>query len=105
LLGYSTNLLDFTVLHSWAACAVILLIAYGVRYVLLRTIEPRSTASLVWIAPRGLVTVLLYLEAARKVALPTYLNGTVRLVVILSVIVLALSRRAASRRVVDSAVS
>ncbi len=105
LLGYSTNLWDFTVLHSWAACAVILLIAYGVRYVLLRTIEPRSTASLVWIAPRGLVTVLLYLEAARKVALPIYLNGTVRLVVILSVIFLALSSRAANRKVAGSPVS
>jgi cell volume regulation protein A len=104
LLGYSTNLLDFTVLHSWIAGAVILLIAYAVRYVLLRTIEPQSSASLLWIAPRGLVTVLLYIEAAQKVSLPVYLNGTVRLVVIVSVAFLALSRRAASRRVADSPV-
>lgn len=105
LLGYSTNLLDFTVLHSWAAAAAILLIAYGVRYVLLRMIEPQFTAALIWIAPRGLVTVLLYLEAAQKVSLPAFLNGTVRLVVILSVTVLALSSRAANRSVARTPVA
>ncbi len=94
LLGYSTNLADFAVLRSWVAGAVILIIAYGARYVLLRLMERRLAASLAWIAPRGLVTVLLYLEAAQKVALPTYLDGTVRLVVILSATLLALSRRA-----------
>ena len=105
LLGYSTNLSDFAVLRSWIAGAVILLIAYGVRYVLLRALEPQSIASLTWIAPRGLVTVLLYLEAAQKVPLPPYLNGTVRLVVILSAIFLALSGRAGSRRVARTPVS
>ena len=94
LLGYSTNLSDFAVLRSWVAGAVILIIAYGVRYALLRVIERRLAASLAWIAPRGLVTVLLYLEAAQKVPLPAYLDGTVRLVVILSATFLALSRRA-----------
>jgi cell volume regulation protein A len=99
LLGYSTNLSDFAVLRSWAACAVVLVIVYGVRQVLLRTLEPQLTASLAWIAPRGLLTVLLYLEAVRKVPLPGYLDGTVRLVVILSAIFVALSRRAGSREI------
>ncbi len=105
LLGYSTNLSDFAVARSWAACAVILLIVYGVRHALLRAIAPQFAAAINWIAPRGLLTVLLYLEAAQKVPLPPYLDGTVRLVVILSATVLALSRRAGSRSISPAPVS
>lgn len=93
LLGYSTNLSDFTVPRSWAAAAVVLGVVYAVRCLLLRLIDPRLAATLTWIAPRGLVTVLLYLEAKQNVPLPPYLDGTVRLVIILSAMLLALSRR------------
>ncbi|MBW4051343.1 MAG: sodium:proton antiporter [Proteobacteria bacterium] len=99
LLGYSTNLSDLAVLRSWAACAVVLIIVYGVRQVLLRTIEPQLAASLAWIAPRGLLTVMLYLQAVQMIPLPRYLDGTVRLVIILSATILALSRRAGTRSV------
>lgn len=104
LLGYSTNLVDFTVLRSWVAGAVILVIAYGVRYALLRAAGRQFAASLAWIAPRGLVTVVLYLEAVHKVALPAYLGGTVRLVVLLSAAVLALPRRAGSPSVAGTSI-
>lgn len=95
LLGYSTNLTNFALLDSWVAAAVVLVIAYGLRHVLLRAIEPRFAAALTWMAPRGLVTVVLYLEAAQKFAPPRYLDATVRLVVILSAMIMALSRRTA----------
>ncbi len=93
LLGYSTNLSDFTVARSWLAAAAVLLVIYGSRRVLLLLIGRRLAATLTWIAPRGLVTVLLYIDAARRMHLPPYLDGTVRLVVIFSATVMALSRR------------
>jgi hypothetical protein len=93
LLGYSTNLFDFTVARSWLAAAAVLVVIYGSRRVLLLLIDRPLAATLTWIAPRGLVTVLLYIEAARRMHLPPYLDGTVRLVVILSATVMALSRR------------
>jgi hypothetical protein len=93
LLGYSTNLSDFAVARSWVAAAVILVVIYGLRRVLLRVVDPRLAATLTWIAPRGLVTVLLYMGAAQRLHLPPYLDGTVRLVVVLSATVMALSRR------------
>ena len=98
LLGYSTDLHDFAVAPSWIAAAAILLVVYAARNVLLRLTDRRLAAALTWIAPRGLVTVLLYLEAAQRIALPVYLDGTVRLVVILSATFLALARRAGATR-------
>ncbi len=68
---------------------------YGVRRLLLRVIDRRLASALTWIAPRGLVTVLLYLEASQKLHVAPYLDGTVRLVVIASATILALSRRVA----------
>ncbi len=98
LLGYSTNLSDFTVARSWLAAAAVLAVIYGSRRALLLLIDRRLAATLTWIAPRGLVTVLLYIEAARRMHLPPYLNGTVRLVVILSATIMALSRRFGNTR-------
>ena len=95
LLGYSTNLSDFAVARSWLATAIILAVIYGVRRLLLRVIDRRLASALTWIAPRGLVTVLLYLEASQKLHVVPYLDGTVRLVVIASATILALSRRVA----------
>ncbi|MDE2295448.1 MAG: cation:proton antiporter [Gammaproteobacteria bacterium] len=105
LLGYSTKLVSFTEWRSWAVAAAVLVIAYGLRYSLLRLIEPRFTSSLAWMAPRGLVTVVLYLDAEQRLALPAYLNATVRLVVILSAMILALSRRAEPRGVARTSIS
>lgn len=49
-------------------------------------------ASLTWLAPRGLITVLLFLNAREVLSLPAYAQGTVMLVVLASAALMALGR-------------
>lgn len=93
LLGFSTNPQDFASKRAWAAAGLILLIVYGLRFAMLRPLGRELAASLTWVAPRGLITVLLYLDARHLLRLPGYLDGTVLLVVFLSAAALALARR------------
>lgn len=93
LLGYLTNLADFAYLHAWLAAALVLAVVYGSRYGLLRLLDRQFATSLTWIAPRGLITILLYFEAKSVLPLPQYLDGTIILVVLLSTSLLVMSRR------------
>jgi NhaP-type Na+/H+ or K+/H+ antiporter len=93
VLGYSTKLIDFTSLRAWAAAAIILVIIYGLRYVMLRPFGRALSAELTLLAPRGLITTVLYLEARRTLHLPSYFDGTILLVVFLSAAALTLVRR------------
>ena len=93
LLGYSTHLTDLGSPHAWVAAAVILIVIYGARFAMLRPFGRARTAALTWIAPRGLITVVLYLDARATLHLPAYLDGAVLLVVLLSAAVIALPRR------------
>lgn len=93
VLGYSTKLIDFTSLKAWAAAAIILVIIYGLRYVMLRPFGRALSAELTLLAPRGLITTVLYLEARRTLHLPSYFDGTILLVVFLSAAALTLVRR------------
>ncbi|MGC8521079.1 MAG: cation:proton antiporter [Steroidobacteraceae bacterium] len=93
LLGYTTNPADFGSVRSWAAAALILIIIYGARYAMLRPLGRSFAATLTWIAPRGLITAVLYLDARRLLHLPAYMDGAVLLVVFLSAGALALTPR------------
>ena len=93
LLGYWTDLSDLLSLHAWAAAALVLLILYGSRYLLFRTFSPASTAALWWIAPRGLITVVLFIAAKERLALPGYLDGTAVIVVLVSTAAIIVARR------------
>ncbi|MCF8198769.1 MAG: cation:proton antiporter [Sulfuritalea sp.] len=85
LLGYWTDLSDLASPWTWLAAALVLVVIFGSRFVLLRLIvKPALAKSLVWIAPRGLITVLLFLTVRDAFALPSYLNGAVILVVLIS---------------------
>ena len=49
-------------------------------------------AALTWIAPRGLITVLLFLSAKETVELPSSMDGAVLLVVFASALMVAVGR-------------
>ncbi len=93
VLGYSTNPTDFASARSWGAAALVLGVVYGARFAMLRPLGRSFAAALTWIAPRGLITAVLYLDARKIVHLPAYLDGTVLLVVFISAATLALARR------------
>lgn len=92
LLGYWTDLSDLASLQAWLAAVVVLLVVYGGRYALFRAIRLESANSLQWIAPRGLITVLLFLGAKEAVTLPSYLGGTVVIVVLVSTALVTVAR-------------
>ncbi len=85
LLGYWTDLSDLASPMPWLAAALILAVIFSTRWVLVpMTVGPDLAKPLVWIAPRGLITVLLFLTVRDSFALPGYLNGAVILVVLIS---------------------
>lgn len=85
LLGYWSDLSDLASPWPWLAAALVLIVIFGSRFALLRLIvSPSLARQLVWIAPRGLITVLLFLTVRDTFALPDYLNGAVILVVLIS---------------------
>lgn len=93
LLGYWTDLHTLLAPEAWVAAATVLLAIYGSRSVLLRLGRIEHALPLTWVAPRGLITVLLYLEARQAMALPAYLDGAVLLVVFASALLVVQGRR------------
>jgi len=85
LLGYWTDLSDLASAPAWISAALVLAVIYGSRFAMLRMVLGRAAAGpLTWIAPRGLITVLLYLHVRAAFSLPSYLNGAIMLVVLVS---------------------
>lgn len=92
LLGYWTDLSSLTSINAWLAAAWVLLVIYGSRYLMLRSVGSEFSAPLTWIAPRGLITVLLFLAAKDTFPVPKFLDGTVVLVVLVSATLIAVGR-------------
>ncbi|MFY9326922.1 MAG: cation:proton antiporter [Georgfuchsia sp.] len=92
LLGYWTDLSDLAYIEVWLATAFILAVVYGSRYAIFRMVRSDLAGPLTWLAPRGLITVLLFLSAGEVLQLPHYLEGTVMLVVLVSAILVARGR-------------
>lgn len=92
LLGYWTDMSDLASFPAWLAAALVLLVVYAGRYVMLRVGRHPLAGTLTWIAPRGLITVLLFLHAKEAVPLPPYLGGSVMLVVLASAGLIVVAR-------------
>ncbi len=92
LLGYWTDLSTLVSIQAWLAAILMLAAIYGSRYAMLRLARAELIDRLVWIAPRGLITILLFLTAKETVPLPHYLDGTVMLVVLASAAVIPFGR-------------
>ena len=93
LLGYWTDLATFGNWRAWLSAVIALLSIYGARWTCLKLLRIQPHVALTWLAPRGLITVLLYLTARPLLSLPAYIDGTVMLVVLCSVMLTSLSTR------------
>ncbi|MBK9161237.1 MAG: cation:proton antiporter [Nitrosomonadales bacterium] len=101
LLGYWTNLSDVFSPHAWLIALLMLAVIYASRHAILRLLLPPAEAKpLVWIAPRGLITVLLFLQTREHFSLPDHFNGAVILVVLISS-ALILAARGTHRNTAD----
>ena len=93
LLGYWTDV------RSMLSVTALLVAIAGVagilaaRYVVLTLLRRRDAASLVWLAPRGLVTVLLFLSAQHAGKVDGFPFGAVMLVVLITSALTALAHR------------
>lgn len=97
LLGYWTEIADLAAPRTWLAALAVLAVVYGLRHFMLRAAKIPLAGTLTWLAPRGLITVLLYLGAKEVLALPGYLDGAIMLVVLISAALIGLSRWQAAK--------
>jgi hypothetical protein len=96
LLGYWTDLAHMSDPRAWLVAGVMIAVIYATRLGSLIVLRQPLVERLVWIAPRGLITVLLYLTAAEAVDLKAAPFGAVMLVVLAtSVLVLQAKPRGA----------
>lgn len=93
LLGYWTDLSDLASPNAWIAAAIILVILYAGRFALLKISRHEIASALTWIAPRGLITVLLFSLAKEALPLPNYLAGTVVIVILISAAAVSIAAR------------
>jgi len=93
LLGYWTNIAQMISQEAWIVAGAGLVIIYGSRWVILKLLRQDAAARLLWIAPRGLITVLLFLSAAETGKLEGFPFGAVMLIVLATATLTALAHR------------
>lgn len=97
MLGYWTDLADLAMPHAWIGALLVLTVVFGLRYLMLRAGKIDLAGPLTWLAPRGLITVLLYHSAKETLSLPSYVDGMVMLVVLASAALIGISRLQAGK--------
>jgi cell volume regulation protein A len=88
LLGFSTDLADFASSTAWIVTGAIVVLIYATRWPLLRVLCPADVVPLLWIAPRGLITVVLFLSLPANLMIERFPVGAVMLVVLLTAVLL-----------------
>ena len=91
MLGYWTDLAAMMDWRAWAVMVAGIGFIYPVRYAVLRLARQPDASRLVWIAPRGLITVLLFLTAATTPGLDGFPFGAIMLLVLTTAALTALS--------------
>lgn len=93
LLGYSTDLATLADLRAWGVALFVVTLLFGLRWPLLRLLGGGRPRPLLWVAPRGLITVLLFYSLPAGTVPATFPGGALILVVLISCVVMALGLR------------
>jgi len=96
MLGYWTDLYHMIDWRAWAIAAAMVGIVYASRVIILQLLGIDDRKRLVWIAPRGLITVLLFLTAQKSGSIDAFPFGVVMLVVLATATATALAHRGES---------
>ena len=96
MLGYWTNVRLMGGAKAWMTALSVIAIVYASRFLVLRALR-RDAGALLWIAPRGLVTVLLFLTASKTGTIDAFPFGAVMLVVIVTSAATAFAHRRDAR--------
>ncbi len=84
LFGYAVDIREFADLDAWIVSALILLAILGTRYLTLKSTFRGNLSPLLYIAPRGLITVLLFLTIPPEYMVSGFRSGILMIVVILT---------------------
>lgn len=93
LLGYSTDLGTMVDLRTWGVALALVAAIFLLRLPVLWLLAPRHTRPLLWAAPRGLITVLLFYSLPAGTVPEVFPPGALILVVLLSCSVMAIGFR------------
>lgn len=93
MLGYWTDVREMADWRVWAIALVMVAVIYASRLGILGLLRVREPRRLVWLAPRGLITVLLFLTASETGRLVGFPFGTVMVVVLATALATGLSHR------------
>jgi hypothetical protein len=97
LLGYWTDITQMRSISAWLVTIAGIAAILASRWLILKLMRRPAIVQLVWIAPRGLVTVLLFLSARETGKLDNFPIGSVMLVVLVTSALTALAHRSAAR--------
>jgi potassium/hydrogen antiporter len=89
LFGYSTNLPALIDTDALIVSTLFVIVILGIRWPLLRLLFTGEMRPLNWIAPRGLITILLYANIPAALKLTGFREGILTLVVVLTAIIMA----------------
>ena len=98
MLGYWTDVAHMSDWRAWAVTVVAIGAIYPARTAILWLLRQRHARRLVWVAPRGLITVLLFLTAAETGLLRDFPFGAVMLLVIATASLSALAHRSPAQK-------
>ncbi len=96
LLGYWTDVRSMLSIEALLVAVAGIAAILATRWLILKSLRRRAIAQLVWVAPRGLITVLLFLSARDTGKLDAFPFGAVMLVVLVTSALTALAHRGAS---------
>ena len=87
MLGYWTDVNEMADWRVWAIAAVMVGVIYASRFGILKLLRVSNRQQLLWVAPRGLITVLLFITASATGKLVGFPFGAVMVVVLATALV------------------
>ncbi len=93
MLGYWTETRHMVSLQAWTIAAAVVVVVYASRFAILGALRQNESRRLLWLAPRGLITVLLFLAATETGTLESFPFGAVMLVVLSTAALTGLAHR------------
>jgi len=89
IFGFTIVLASLLDLKVWMVSILILGILYGIRYAYFKLIIRKNIQPEVWMAPRGLITILLFFSIPESLVVEEFNTGILLLVILVSSIVMA----------------
>jgi len=91
IFGFTIVLASLLDLKVWAVSLLILGILYGIRWTWFRFVIRKNIYPVVWMAPRGLITILLFYSIPQSLWVEEFNTGILLLVILASSILMAVS--------------